>query len=67
MSMCNHNSVNPAIRGEGFLKNFLESSLSLQNGAGLHRRLPIFRGKFHDCFLALASVHVVDFTEQFNT
>jgi hypothetical protein len=37
MSMCNHNSVNRAIRGESFLKNFLESSLSLQTGATLRR------------------------------
>ncbi len=62
MSMCNHNSVNPAIRGEGFLKNFLESSLSLQTGVLPAVKFRSFASTFRHHSPAAADAHVVDFT-----
>lgn len=52
MSMCNHNSVNPTIRGEGFLKNFLESSLSVQTATKFSAGLLLFRYTFQRDFSA---------------
>lgn len=62
MSMCNHNSVNLAIRGEGFLKYFLESSLSLQTATQLRASLSLSRYTFQHDFPVAEIAHVVDFT-----